>query len=79
VAFGSILPSAGLDIPLNLRDLPVNQTHGGALTVAGQWRIFTAFPNIRRVSNMKLSRPRKTADRRLPARTILPEASFIKD
>jgi hypothetical protein len=26
--------------------LPVNQTHGDALTVAGQWRIFTAFPSI---------------------------------
>jgi hypothetical protein len=27
-------------------ELPVHQTHRSALTVAGQWRIFTAFPNI---------------------------------
>jgi hypothetical protein len=26
--------------------LPEDQTRGMALTVAGQWRIFTAFPNI---------------------------------
>jgi hypothetical protein len=51
---------------------PEKQTRGAAVTVAGQWRIFTVFPNIQLRFLMKVTR---AVRQRLRAETIRFESS----
>jgi hypothetical protein len=74
------LPAPASTAPADEGRAATNKTRGGALTVAGQWRIFTAFPNIPlRLQIEKLRLKGGDPRPKSPARYAVPEAFFIED